>query len=189
MTQSKQEWPRFEPEKKFYEHVARGYDITAPSYDDVEGRNEISERVRRISLAAALAASLRPGAKAVLTAANRISLFELLVYPAVGRPRKAFRKLGQNVPIPVSREGAGKRYVVPTRFLSPREFLSALGADFDVESWRGLQVLTPPWNLVDMARLFRLAVAPLEVLEDHFGQMRGFRSLGSIFLMTLRRRV
>jgi len=285
MTQSKQEWPRFEPEKKFYEHVARGYDITASSYDDVEGRNEISERVRRISLAAAIAAfrpddrilelgcgtgrdavflarhgisvvatdvspamvaitraraervgvgdrvsarvssaaeaardggaydgaysngavlnlepdlagvgrglasSLRPGAKAVLTAANRISLFELLVYPAVGRPRKAFRKLGQNVPIPVSREGAGKRYVVPTRFLSPREFLSALGPEFDVESWRGLQVLTPPWNLVDKARLFRLAVTPLEVLEDHFGQMRGFRSLGSIFLMTLRRRV
>ena len=285
MMQSKQEWPRFEPKKEFYTHVARGYDITASAYDEVEGRNEISERVRRMSLAAAIAAfrpgdrilelgcgtgrdavflashgisvvatdvspamvritraraeqvgvenrvsarvssaaeaasdggvydgaysngavlnlepdlvgvgrglasCLRPGAKAVLTAANRISLFELLVYPIVARPRKAFRKLGQNVPIPVSREGAGKRYVVPTHFLSPREFLSAIGPDFEVQSWRGLQVLTPPWNLVDMARLFRLAVTPLEVLEDRFGQMRGFRSLGSIFLMTLRRKV
>lgn len=284
MTRSKQEWPRFEPEKAFYEHVARGYDITAPSYDEVEGRNEISERVRRMSLAAAIAAfrpddrilelgcgtgrdavflarhgisvvatdvspamvaitrarakrdgvgdrvsarvasateaareggpydgaysngavlnlepdliglgrrlasSLRPGAKSVLTVANRISLFELLVYPVVARPRKAFRKLGQNVPIPVSREGAGKRYVVPTRFLSPREFLSAFGSDFDVESWRGLQVLTPPWNLVDMARLFRSVVTPLEALEDRFGPIRGFRSLGAIYLMTLRRR-
>src|SRR3989442_13853347 len=55
MTRSKQEWPRFEPGKEFYKHVARGYDISAPSYDDVEGRNKISERVRRMSLAAAIA--------------------------------------------------------------------------------------------------------------------------------------
>src|SRR2546426_8628741 len=60
MMQSKQEWPRFEPKKEFYTHVARGYDITAPAYDEVEGRNEISERVRRMSLAAAIAA-FRPG--------------------------------------------------------------------------------------------------------------------------------
>jgi len=277
-------WPRFEPGEEFYGHVARGYDLTAPSYDDVEGRNEISERVRRASLEAALnvfrpgsrilelgcgtgrdavflarhgmsvvasdvspamvaitrtraaledvadrvvakvapaaqaaqeggpydgaysngavinlepdlsrlvqglAKSLRRGAGMVLTAANRISLFELLVYPIVARPRKAFRKLGREVPIPVSREGAGKRYVLPTRFLSPREFISAFRPDFDIETWRGLQILTPPWNLVDMARLFRPAIVPLEVLEDRYGSMRGFRSLGAIFLMTLRRR-
>src|SRR5947209_11593410 len=46
--------PNFVPTAAFYEHVARGYDLVAASYDDVEGRNELSERVRRYTLEAAL---------------------------------------------------------------------------------------------------------------------------------------
>src|SRR5437667_12630192 len=52
--------PGFVPTPAFYDHVARGYDLIASSYDDVEGRNEISETVRRFSIEAALKV-FRPG--------------------------------------------------------------------------------------------------------------------------------
>src|SRR5207244_5164801 len=54
--------PRFVPTPAFYNHVARGYDLIASSYDDVEGRNEISETVRRYSIDAALKV-FRPGSR------------------------------------------------------------------------------------------------------------------------------
>ncbi len=267
-----------------YDHVAQGYDRTASSYDLVEGRNAISERVRRTTLQAAvrsfrqgdrvlelgcgtgrdavdlaragirvvatdvstemiaitrararregverlvdakvlpaaeavheggpydgvysngavlnlepdllrvvdgLRKSLRLGGHAVLTAANRLSLFELALYPCVLRPRKAFRKLGASVPIPISREGIGKRYVVLTRFFTPKEFLSAFDGGFELVTLRGLQSITPPWNLVDMASRFRAAVAPLEQIEDRIGTWRALRTLGAIYLIVMRRR-
>jgi len=276
--------PGFLPTASFYQHVAKGYDIIAASYDNVEGRNEISERVRRFSLEAALKLfrpgdrilelgcgtgrdavalarrgirveatdvspamvaaakklvlrenlgdmvsvrcataaiaastdgpydgaysngavlnlepslesvasglyhSLARGRFAVLTAANRLSLFELLFYAVVLKPRKAFRKLGREVPIPVSREGEGRMYVVPTRFLTPREFVCAFRPGFEVAEQRGLQVITPPWNLVDLARQIHPAMNSLEWLEDRIGTAPGLRSLGSIYVVSLVRK-
>lgn len=275
--------PRYEPSPDFYGHIARGYDRTAASYDAVEGRNEISERVRAATLAAAsqvfhpgdrilelgcgtgrdavalarqgfhvaatdvspemtrltaarakeaglegrvstrtasaaeavelegpfegaysngavlnlepdlakvgrrLATIIRPGGSAVFTAANRVSLFELAVYPLALRPRKAFRKLGPSIPIPISREGYGRTYAVRTRFLTPREFLQAFAPAFQAERIRGLQIFTPPWNFVDLARTFGPAVVPLTRLEDSLGGLPGIRSLGAIYLCVLRR--
>jgi SAM-dependent methyltransferase len=276
--------PAFEPGAPYYAYVARGYDQTADSYDRVEGRNAISERVRRTTLSTALSRfrpgdrileigcgtgrdavamahygievvatdvstemtaatraraeregvadlvtvrtmpaavasreggpydgaysngavlnlepdlagvasglskTLRPGACAILTAANRLSLFELAVYPLVLRPRKAFRKLGSTVPIPISREGIGKKYVVPTRFLTPAELRRFFHRGFDLISLRALQALTPPWNLVDMADRFRTAVDSLERIEDWLAEGRWLRNLGAISLVVLRRR-
>jgi len=134
-----------------------------------------------------LARGIRPGGFAILTAANRVSLFELAVYPLALRPRKAFRKLGGSVPIPISREGFGRRYVVPTRFLTPVEFRRSIGDGFEVETLRGLQVLTPPWNFVDVARRLQGAVTPLTRLEDTVGLWPGIRNLGAIYLYVLRR--
>lgn len=268
----------------YYQYVARGYDMMAESYDQVEGRNAISERVRRTTLSVAirqfrsgdrilelgcgtgrdavalakqgvnvvatdvspemvsatrhraeregiagnvtaiattaanaaaaggpydgvysngavlnlepdlarvargLGQTVRPGGLAVLTFANRVSLFELLLYPLVLRPRKAFRKLGASVPIPISREGVGRSYVVPTRFLTPGEFYSVFKDWYDIQTLRGLQAITPPWNLVDIAKLFEGVVAPLERVEDAIGTRRGIRSLGAICLFVLKRR-
>jgi len=138
-------------------------------------------------VARGLRQSLAPGAFAVLTAANRLSLFELLFYPIALRPRKAFRKLGNEIPIPISREGKGKTYVVPTRFLTPNEFLSPFRSAFTLRLLRGLQVITPPWNLVDMVRLFQPAILPLANLEDRIGVLPGFRDLGAIYLVVLER--
>jgi len=276
--------PPFVPGTEFYSYVARGYDQTAGSYDHVEGRNAISERVRRTTMGAALSTfrkgdrilelgcgtgrdavemalngihviatdlsaamvsatqaraerhgvthlvtvktapaamaaqedgpydgvysngavlnlepnladvaagllkTLRPSGTAILTAANRVSLFELAVYPLVLRPRKAFRKLGTTVPIPISREGRGKTYVVPTRFLTPREFMNLFDGGFDLVSLRALQAITPPWNFVDLAVRFHAAVSPLERIEDRLAEGRLLRSLGAIYLAILRRK-
>jgi SAM-dependent methyltransferase len=274
--------PEFGPTASYYEYVGRGYDSIANTYDEVEGQNEISERVRRYSLDAAFARfrrgdrilelgcgtgrdaialarrgirvvatdvspamvettrervrnanledmitveclnasaaaakgsfdgvysngavlnlepdlagvanglrqSLVPGAFAVLTGANRLSLFEVLCYPIALRPRKAFRKLGNEIPIPVSREGKGRTYVVPTRFLTPNEFLSPFRSGFMLRLQRGLQVITPPWNLVNLVRLFEPAILPLVNIEDRIGTFPGFRDLGAIFLFVLQR--
>ncbi|HYS73927.1 MAG TPA: class I SAM-dependent methyltransferase [Thermoplasmata archaeon] len=140
------------------------------------------------SVAAGLTESVRRGGTAVLTAANRVSLFELAVYPLALRPRKAFRKLGSTVPIPISREGIGKKYVVPTRFLTPREFCAIFAPHFDLQALRALQAITPPWNLVDFANRFRTAVLALERIEDRFGENTFLRHLGAIYLTILRRR-
>jgi SAM-dependent methyltransferase len=276
--------PKFSPSQEFYEYVARGYDMMVETYDYVEGRNILSERVRQASLRAALTSfnpghrilelgcgtgrdavtlarnginvvatdvspgmvartraradaegvghlvdtrvgtasdaawedgpfdgvysngavlnlepdleklarglgkTIKLGGMAILTGANRIALFELALYSAILRPRKAFRKLGKEIPIPISREGAGRRYVVSTRFRTPREFAAVFRPWFAVESWRAMQVLTPPWNLVDMQERFAVAVRPLEVMEDRLASMPGIRSLGALYLMTLRRR-
>jgi len=276
--------PPFVAGTEFYSYVARGYDQMAGSYDHVEGRNAISERVRRTTLGAALSTfhkgdrilelgcgtgrdavemalqgihvvatdlssamvsatqeraerhgvahlvtvkaapaavaaqadgpfdgvysngavlnlepnlaevaaglvkTLRPDGTAILTAANRVSLFELALYPLVLRPRKAFRKLGATVPIPISREGRGKTYVVPTRFLTPREFMNLFEGGFDLVSLRALQAITPPWNLVDMAVRFRAAVSPLVRIEDRLAEGRLLRNLGAIYLAILRRK-
>jgi hypothetical protein len=138
-------------------------------------------------VARGLRESLVPGAFVVLTGANRLSLFELLFYPMALRPRKAFRKLGNEIPIPISREGKGRTYVVPTRFLTPNEFLSPFRSAFVLKLQRGLQVITPPWNLVDMVRLLRPAILPLVNIEDRMGLLPGFRDLGAIYLVVLQR--
>ena len=135
-----------------------------------------------------LARGIREGGFVVLTAANRFSLFELGVYPLALRPRKAFRKLGGPVPIPISREGFGRRYAVPTRFLTPRELRRVFGDAFEVRTLRGLQVVTPPWNFVDLARRFHGAVEPLVRFEDAVGSWRVLRAAGAIYLYVLRRR-
>lgn len=276
--------PPFLAGPELYAYVARGYDETARSYDLVEGRNAISERVRRAALTAALSTfkkgdrilelgcgtgrdavemalhgihvvatdlshemvaiagaraksqgvedlvdvqtmpaavaaqeggpydgvysngavlNLEPnlpavahglcetvckGGSAILTAANRLSLFELALYPLIFRPRKAFRKLGSSVPIPVSREGIGKKYVVPTRFLTPREFESFFSDGFDLLSLRALQAITPTWNLVDVARRLQVVVGGLERIEDRIAHLEPLRSLGAIYLACFARR-
>jgi SAM-dependent methyltransferase len=267
-----------------YAHLARGYDLTARTYDDVEGANRLSERARRLvretamsvfrpgdrilelgcgtgrdavflarhgmrvvatdvspamiavtqdraaraglldritaQVAAASVASemaeafdgvysngavlnlepdlprtarglarrVRVGGHAVLAVANRLSLFELLVYPLLLRPRKAFRKLGDSVPIPISRADPGKRYVVPTRFLTPGEFVDPFLPAFEVVARRGLQAITPPWNLVDEASRFPAALEALEQIEDRLGAWPAMRDVGAISIVVLRRR-
>src|SRR5688572_12252182 len=93
----------------------------------------------------------------VLSVINKTSLFELLFYTFLFRPRKAFRRLDNIVPIPISRKGPLDRYVVAARFFSPHEVEQLFGEGFRVEAVEGLQIFLPPSNLAD----YFSAIAPI----------------------------
>lgn len=129
----------------------------------------------------------RAGGHFVCSVINKTSLFEVLFYPAVLRPRKAFRRLGNVVPIPISRKPPFNGYVVPTRFYSPAEMVRLFHESFVLEHLRGLRVLLPPANLTDeYARLLPLFM-PLERIEEQFASLPLVRSWGHHSLMTFRR--
>lgn len=279
--------PRFSPEGSFYDHVSRGYDMIAATYDSVEAANVVGRRLRRRvqdslfrtfrpgqrvleigcgtgiealalaergvtvvatdlssdmvalverkarerglgnvetrrlaayeirdlvddfgpqsfdgayshggvlnmdpqidAFASGISNLLRPAARLLCTVVNQASLFEILFYPLVLRPRKAFRRLGNDIPIPITRHEAYRTYVVPTRFYSPRAFIAKFDGAFSLCRLEGLQILLPPWNLSDYVdRLAPLARAA-EAVEERLADKRPFNSWGSLFLAELER--
>lgn len=279
--------PTFAPEEAYYEHVSRGYDRIAATYDGVEASNAVGRRLRRKmqealfrtfrpgqrvleigcgtgiealalaergvdvlatdispdmishvarkamergltnvetrrlaahevnallrefgpesfdgayshggvlnmdprigAFAEAIPKLLRPSARFLCTVVNQASLFETVFYPIVLRPRKAFRRLGNDIPIPITRHEAHRTYVVPTRFYSPRSFLAKFDGAFALRRLEGLQIFLPPWNLSDyLDRLAPLARAA-EAIEERLADRRPFNSWGSLFLAELER--
>jgi len=138
-------------------------------------------------VASGLARLVRPGGRFLCTVVNQTSLFEALFYPLVLRPRKGYRRLGRDIPIPITRHEGFRKYVVPTRFYSPRRFVGYFNGAFEVRHLEGLQILLPPWNLSDwIDRLDPLARA-VEAIETRIAARRPFNSWGSIFLADLER--
>lgn len=131
---------------------------------------------------------LKPGAPFVASVVNRISLFEVLFYPAVLRPRKAFRRLNGPIPIPISRREPFNRFVIPARFYTPRELIRAFGDGFTVEGLQGMQIFLPPSNLADEYNAVKPVFAPLEFLERRLSKRRPLNSWGHHFIVTFRRR-
>jgi len=131
---------------------------------------------------------LRPGGRFVCSVINKTSLFEVVFYPLVLRPRKAFRRLGNIVPVPISRKAPLNRYVVAAQFYGPNEVESIFHDNFSVEATRGLQVFLPPSNLADVYSLLMPLFKPLEALESGFSKVWPFSTWGHHTIMTFRRR-
>lgn len=130
---------------------------------------------------------VKPGGAFVCSVVNVTSLFEVVFYPLVLRPRKAFRRIGNVVPIPVSRKGPLRRRVVPTRFYTARGMERVFGDGFALESVRGMQILLPPSNLTDEYAKTRFVFAPLERIEDRLAGTPPFRSWGHHSILVFRR--
>jgi SAM-dependent methyltransferase len=160
----------------------------AASFDGAYSHGGVMNMDPRIEeVAAGLRSLLHPGARFLSTVVNQTSLFEAVFYPLVLKPRKGYRRLGHDVPIPITRHEAYRTYVVPTRFYSPRSFVRALGDGFALRRLEGLQILLPPWNLSDyLDRLGPLARA-VEAIEGRLADKRPFNSWGSIFLAEVER--
>lgn len=136
---------------------------------------------------AGLARLLRPHARFLCSVVNQTSLFEALFYPLVLKPRKGYRRLGRDIPIPITRHEGFRNYVVPMRSYSPDAFVKALGQGFALRRLEGLQVLLPPWNLSDWIERVAPLARAVESLEDRVAARRPFRAWGSIFLAELER--
>lgn len=119
---------------------------------------------------------------------NKTSLFEVLFYPLVMRPRKAFRRMGNVVPIPVSRKGPLHRQVIPAWFYSPAEMIRVFGDSYAVDLVQGMEIFLPPSNLTDFYARFRPAFAGLEVLEQHLAKRAPVNEWGHHSILVLRRR-
>ena len=133
-------------------------------------------------VARGLASLIRPSGKFLCTIVNQASLFETVFYPLVLKPRKAFRRLGNDVPIPISRLRPHDRYVVPTRFYSPRAFTRIFQPEFALRRLEGLQIVLPPWNLVNLVTRLAPVMRGFEAIEDRISNRPPFNSWGSIFL-------
>jgi len=134
-----------------------------------------------------LALLLRRHRLFVCSVINKTSLFEILFYLAVLRPRKAFRRLNRVVPIPISRRDPLNRYVVPTRFYSPAEVARIFAADFSVVGTQGLQIFLPPSNLAYEYERLKPLFAPFELLEEWLSRRRPMSSWGHHTIITLQR--
>lgn len=130
---------------------------------------------------------LRPQASFTCSVINRSSLFELLFYPFVLRPRKAFRRLGNVIPLPISREPPLNRHVVPARFYAPAELIDLFEPWLQVVRFRGLQVFLPPPNLAEEYNRAKPLLEPMRWLEERVAERWPFRHLGHHTIFVLRR--
>src|SRR5437867_27835 len=108
---------------------------------------------------------LRESSPFVCSVINRTSLFEIVFYLTVLRPRKAFRRLGNAVPIPISRSGPLQRYVVPSRFYTPRETRRIFEEHFVLEKLQAMELFLPPANLTGEYAFLKPIFRPLESRE------------------------
>lgn len=128
---------------------------------------------------------VRPGGRFLCTVVNQTSLFETVAYLLALRPRKGFRRLGNVVPIPITRHPTFRRYVIPTRFYSPRAFFQPFAGKFVLKRLEGIQIFLPPWNLSDYVDLLWPVMRALERFENLVSTKPPFNAWGSLFLMEM----
>ena len=136
---------------------------------------------------AGVRALLRTSGAFVCSVINKTSLFELIFYTAIFRPRKAFRRLGNVIPTPISRTPPLDTYVVPTRFYSARDLIALFDGGFSVEAIQGLQIILPPSNLTDLFARLRPVFMPLELLENRVSTLWPMSEWGHHTILTFRR--
>src|SRR2546426_6068218 len=131
---------------------------------------------------------LRESSPFVCSVINRTSLFEIVFYLSVLRPRKAFRRLGNPVPIPISRSGPLQRYVVPSRFYTPSETRRLFEAHFVLTRLQAMELFLPPANLTREYSFLKPIFAPLEALETQRSTRRPWNEWGHHKIFVFRRR-
>ena len=130
---------------------------------------------------------LKTGMPFICSVINKTSLFEVLFYMAVLKPRKAFRRIGGVVPIPISRTGPMKNYVVPTRFYSAHDMIRLFRGRFSVETIQAMQVFLPPSNLADEYVALLPIFAPMDRVERCLSFCWPLNSWGHHTILTFRR--
>lgn len=139
------------------------------------------------AVAEGVADLVRPHGPFVCTLVNQASLFETAFYTFVLKPRKAFRRLGNVVPIPITRHVSHRNYVIPARFYSPGEFARIFQPYFRLLRLAGLGILLPPWNLSDYVERLDAIARAATFLEDRLAGHWPFNHWGSVYIAEFER--
>ena len=134
-----------------------------------------------------LQALLRPEGRFLCSVVNKASLFETVFYSLVLKPRKGFRRLGNVIPVPISRVEPLNAFVVQSRFYSPNDLKGMFSPNFTLEALRGMQILLPPANLTREYEAFRPLFGVAEWIEERLSDRSPFNSWGNHSILTFRR--
>ena len=130
-----------------------------------------------------IADRLRPGGVVVASVIGRVCPWELALYLARGRWRRATVRFRPD-PVPVPLEGR----TVWTRYYTPAAFAGIFAAaGFTPASLRTLGLFVPPPYLDAFASRHPHLVSALQRVEDRVGGWPGIRAWGDHFLIVLRK--
>jgi ubiquinone/menaquinone biosynthesis C-methylase UbiE len=109
--------------------------------------------------------------------------WEIAFFAAQFNFQRARVRLTNNlIPVPLQSE------IVWTRYYSPHEFYRAFADDFELVSFRALNVFLPPPYLAHTYIRYKTFFAPLAFLDDRLGGAPLVRNLGDHFLIELQKR-
>jgi SAM-dependent methyltransferase len=134
-------------------------------------------------VARACATLLRPGGSVVASVVGRICPWEIAYYVMHARWKRAFLRWGSEA-VPVSLNGE----TVWTSYFTPRQFYQAFAGDFELTSYRGLRIFSPPPYMLGIDRRLRPVCALGEWLDERMGALPLVRNAGDHFLMVMTRR-
>ncbi len=136
------------------------------------------------TVAAGLAAHLKPGGYFIATVMPGFCLWETVASLLHGNREMAFRRWKAGG---VEAHLHGGR--VPTYYYSPRRFVSLVSPFFEFVSLKGLNIFTPPPNSTSAYASFPGIISMLERLDDLIAGFRPLSSIGDHYLIVLRRKV
>jgi SAM-dependent methyltransferase len=135
------------------------------------------------TVAAGLAAHLKPGGCFIATVMPRFCLWETAVSLLRGNRGMAFRR---RKPGGVQASLHGGR--VQTYYYSPQQFVSLFSPFFEFVSLKGLNIFTPPPNSTSAYASLPGLIRTLERLDDLIAGFRLLSSIGDHYLIVLRRK-
>lgn len=128
----------------------------------------------------ACSALLKPAGVLILSVMGRICPWEILYYTARGDFVQAERRFPRTM-VPVKLQDG----VVWTRYYAPREFYNAFANEFQLVTYRALNLFLPPPYLNHWYQRAGILGKPFAWLDAHVSDFPFLRDAGDHFLMTL----
>lgn len=131
---------------------------------------------------AVIAQLLRGRGRVILAVWNRVCLFEIIAFLVTARPRRAFSRFLDPVPVGSSRFG------VPVFAQSVSKFVRVFSPYFRLERTVGLPVFLPPYDFASRAVRYQGLISILESVDKRLAGHAPFSRLGDHFVMELRKK-
>ncbi len=129
------------------------------------------------------AAHLQPNGYLIFSVMARVCPWEIFYYSLRGDFKQATRRFPRQI-IPVNLEDG----VVWTRYYSPREFFKSFANEFQLATYRSLNLFLPPPYLNRWYQRAGILMKPLGWLEKNLSAFPVLRDMGDHFLIVLERK-